>query len=41
MYTSFGQIRSLNISPGGNLGVSSSEDGALYVWQADDGKLRV
>lgn len=33
-------IRSMNISPGGSLGVSSSEDGALYVWQTEDGKLR-
>lgn len=33
-------IRALDISPGGSLGVSSSEDGALYIWQADDGKLR-
>ena len=31
----------MNISPGGSLGVSSSEDGALYVWQTEDGKLRV
>lgn len=33
-------INSLNISTGGSLGVSSSNDGNLFIWQTEDGKIR-
>lgn len=38
---SFEQITCLDISSGGGLGVSSSTDGSMKIWQASNGELRV
>lgn len=38
---SFKQITCLDISSGGGLGVSSSTDGSMKIWQASNGELRV
>lgn len=35
------QITCLDISSGGGLGVSSSADGSMKIWQASNGELRV
>uniref|UniRef100_A0A4X1UT91 Proteasomal ATPase-associated factor 1 n=1 Tax=Sus scrofa TaxID=9823 RepID=A0A4X1UT91_PIG len=37
---SFEQITCLDISSGGGLGVSSSTDGSMKIWQASNGELR-
>lgn len=37
----FEQITCLDISSGGGLGVSSSADGTMKIWQASNGELRV
>ncbi|KAB0396329.1 hypothetical protein E2I00_018941, partial [Balaenoptera physalus] len=37
---SFKQITCLDISSGGGLGVSSSTDGSMKIWQASNGELR-
>ncbi|CAB3977478.1 proteasomal ATPase-associated factor 1 [Paramuricea clavata] len=33
-------VHGLDISPGGSLGVSSSDDGSLNIWQTSDGTVR-
>lgn len=40
-FLSLEQITCLDISSGGGLGVSSSADGSMKVWQASNGELRV
>lgn len=35
------QLLCADISPSGGLGVCSSEDGKLWVWEADSGEARV
>lgn len=37
----FEQITCLDITSGGGLGVSSSTDGSMKIWQAANGELRV